>query len=68
MMRVMAARKAGHFHVACDVCLWVHPGTLAEDPAYRAADSHTPQCPGHVPEGTTKAQQSKARRIITGNY
>ncbi|MDO5867067.1 MULTISPECIES: hypothetical protein [Paenarthrobacter] len=67
MMAVISA-SSHTFHVVCRTCLWMAPRPLPEAEAFRSADTHTADCPGHIPASRSAAQQRRARNILAGNY
>lgn len=68
MITVAAAHTPGKFYVVCNVCLWTPGRALPEGEAFATADGHKPNCPGEIPATATKAQITKARKIISGDY
>lgn len=68
MITVAAAHTPGRFYVVCNVCLWTPGRALPENDAFNAGDGHKDECPGEIPATATKAQITKARKILSGNY
>jgi hypothetical protein len=68
MMHVLSTQTPDLHHIVCTDCLYATERPLPTQQALNQADTHRNTCPRTIPNTRTKTQQTRARKLLSGNY